>query len=218
MNWYKKAQSKQNFNVWLSNQIQQLTENFSKGMGHYEYYIPKIEEWVKDTNPNLDDFDFNKAAASALAHEHKEYQDWSPEQIKRNMNRFRFKSQRINPDAPNFAVDIRDKSIKIPQRSRKTINDALYDLGNYHTEIPLQSIFDICRKENVIAIQEDGTPWSGFLTGGAECGSEKAKNQNAKFDLAIQGVDGEYVPAENMIILNWCKMQSGKYEIVCYVS
>jgi len=217
MNWYKKASI--TYPVWLAEEIVKLTNNYSKPLpGHYPYYFPKIEKWVKETNPNLNDFDFDKAAASALAYEHDKEPENSPEAIRRNMNAFYADSQSISPDAPNFAVDIRKKGKSIPANIRRKINNAIHDLGNYHQEIPLQNIFDICKQYDIVPLQEDGTVWSGFLIGGKECGSEEAKDQIAHFDLAIRGEGGKYIPANNMICLTWCKMTSGKYEIVCYVS
>ena len=143
---------------------------------------------------------------------------YDPETINKNMDDFHSQSQNHNPDAPDFAVDSRLPMKAIPASVRKSINGRIHDLGNYHTQIPLQDIFDICKDYDVIAIQEDGAKWSGFLVGGGECGSDKAQDQHAEFDLAIK-LDDEFVPAKNNIILTWCVMHgSGRYEIVCYIS
>ena len=134
------------------------------------------------------------------------------------MNRFVAESQNYDPKAKDFAVDIREKGKAISPKIKRSINNAIHDLGNYHIEIPLGKIFDICEQNNVIAIQEDGTQWSGFIMGGAECGSDKARNQVAQFDLAVKQENGFYAMSKNIIWLSWCKMSSNKYEIVCYVS
>jgi hypothetical protein len=82
-------------------------------------------------------------------------------------------------------------------------------------KIPLNDIFDALKQIGVHAVQEDGTPWSGFLTGGAECGSRDAEKQRANLDL-VRTDDG--TPLNNTLVLMWCKMQSGNYEVVSYVS
>jgi hypothetical protein len=125
--------------------------------------------------------------------------------------------QNIDENAQDFMVDIAAKEKSIPSGIKNRINKELNALGNYHVKIPLDKIFDICKRNNVIVVQEDGTPWSGLLSGNAECGSEKAKDQRANFDLAYK-IDGKYIVANNYIVLSWCTMPSGKYEIVCYIS
>ena len=215
MNWYKKASS--NYATWLTEAIRNNTNNFTTPSCCDDKVLDYIEQWFKETNPDTEDLSLYDAARMAISHVNDKQPQNSPEQIRRNMNKFFAESQSVNPDAPDFAVDPRGKSKSIPSNIRKRINNAIHDLGNYHVQIPLQNIFDICKQNGVVALQEDGTPWQGLLAGGAECGTEKARNQNAKFDLAVR-VEGNYVPADNLIVLNWCKMPSGKYEVVCYVS
>jgi hypothetical protein len=102
--------------------------------------------------------------------------------------------------------------VKIPNNVRTKINAKLAPFGKeYFTRIPLEGIFDVLKKEYVQVIDSDGTLWSGFLTG--------AKGRT-EFDLAIlDKTTGEYMPVENsMLILTWYKMDSGRYEVVCYLS
>lgn len=117
----------------------------------------------------------------------------------------------------NNMVDLSLKSHYIPTKNRHNINESIHNLGSYHQQIPLQSIFNILKENNVMPIQEDGTYWNGMLIGGKECGEEGTKDQVANIGLAIE-VNGQYIPCKNSLYLSWCKMPSGKYEIVSYIS
>jgi hypothetical protein len=82
----------------------------------------------------------------------------------------------------------------------------------------LQGIFDALKVEGIVPLQEDGTEWSGFLAGGAECGSDETRHQVANIDLGIQR-DGQLLLVPNTsLYISWCVMQSGKYEVIAYVS
>lgn len=108
------------------------------------------------------------------------------------------------------------KAAAIKASIRKQINDKIHAVtSGYLEKIPLKDIFDILGQYGIQAVQEDGTPWSGFLVGGAECGSEETSKQVVNFDL-IQKDTNE--PLNAAVYLSWCKMPSGKYEVVCYLS
>ena len=226
MNWYKKAQIKTNYTTWLHEQIMKLTNNYSKPlplpfdnqMAEENFKI--LENWVKETTPDLSTMGlleaWNLAYRDSINRRHIKEDPYDPDQIRRNMNRFFADSQNINPKADNFAVDQRKKTKSIPPTIKRRINNAIHDLGNHHNEIPVTEIFEICEQNGVVPLQEDGTYWSGMLLGGAECGSEKARNQYANLELAVL-IEGEYVPSNNALSINWCKMGSGRYEVVCYV-
>jgi hypothetical protein len=85
----------------------------------------------------------------------------------------------------------------------------------YHDQIPLSKIFDVLTKLGYQPVQEDGTPWSGMLVGGAECGSEQARSQVATIDIVRKE---DNATMNNALYLSWCKMPSGRYEIVSYIS
>ena len=161
--------------------------------------------------------------------------EYDPTTINKHMDEFMSTQQQNSTDSDNFAIDLRSKPIAIKPAIRKAMNSKIHDLGNYHVEIPLQQIFDILAEFNTIALQEDGKPWSGMLIGGAECGSDKARDQYANFQLAHKPSDdvymynpfgddsfkmpnGGYKLAKQGLLLTWCKMSSGKYEIVSYVN
>ena len=99
---------------------------------------------------------------------------------------------------------------------KKQANNKIYAItSGYHDKIPLKDIFDALAEIGVHAVQEDGEKWQGMLIGGAECGSDETRNQVAHFDL-VRTIDQSNL--NNSLFLSWCKMQSGKYEIVAYVS
>lgn len=101
---------------------------------------------------------------------------------------------------------------------KSKINRELSALPNYFNEIPLDTIENILEKYGLVILQEDHTAYEGMFLG---------EEGQAQIDLgyiatAHQSDDGEvtfYTPIENgALILTWYKMQSGKYEIVSYVS
>lgn len=83
----------------------------------------------------------------------------------------------------------------------KSVNRELYKLGIYHPEIPLNDIFNVVEKYAGKVVQEDGTPWSGFLLG---------ENGDTYFD--IKGIKNF------RLRLMWYKMPSGNYEITAYIA
>ena len=61
-------------------------------------------------------------------------------------------------------------------------------------------------------LQEDGTPWQGMILG---------REGRASFNLAIDGTEndfGFYTAIENALVMSWYKMQSGRWEVVAYIS
>lgn len=88
----------------------------------------------------------------------------------------------------------------------------------YFDSIPLTQIFAILRKYGVVAVQEDQTEWSGFLVGGRD------KTEQVYFDVAdlsMMDEQGRYpnVYSNTRLALSYYKMpNSGKYEIVTYMT
>ena len=117
----------------------------------------------------------------------------------------------------NIMVDLTQRKVNIPAKNKQNINRSIHNIGSYHQEIPLQTIFDILKDNNIIPIQEDGTYWSGLLIGGKQCGEEGTKDQVALIDLAIN-INEQYIPCKQSLAISWCKMPSGKYEIVAYLT
>ena len=100
----------------------------------------------------------------------------------------------------------------------KKINKEVHKImkKTYFKEIPLQPLFDILKKFNVIVIQEDFTPWSGILTGGVK------ETEQIYFTLAWNEKDernfySQVIP-DAKLALSYYKMPSGKYEVISYVT
>lgn len=87
-----------------------------------------------------------------------------------------------------------------PQTVRNQINRKLSKMDTYQNEIPVTAIFEILRESGVEAVQEDGTPWSGFLCG-----------ESASTAIGLKGLKG-------YLWIGWYKMPSGRYEITSYVA
>jgi len=119
-----------------------------------------------------------------------------------------------------YITEVTRITLKAP--IKKKINKELINLTTpkhktqYFREIPLQDIFDILKKYSVISLQEDNTPWSGFLTG-----------RSAQTYFNIAPIDSEYknngysmyTPYTNAkLALSWYKMESGNYEITTYIT
>ena len=101
-------------------------------------------------------------------------------------------------------------------KEKRQVNIKIHGITTgYHDKIPLQDLFDALAEIGVHAVQEDGTPWKGMLIGGAECGDERTHNQVVNFDL-VRTADNSGL--NNALYLSWCKMPSGRYEVVSYVS
>ncbi len=116
---------------------------------------------------------------------------------------------------------LKKTSSRLPQNIKSQIQKQIYEVTkDYHDQIPLQSMFDVLKSFNIVPLQEDGTLWSGMLIGGAECGSDEVADQIAGFDLAFQDPNqNRFIPINNTLLqIQWCKMPSGKYEVVAYLS
>lgn len=101
---------------------------------------------------------------------------------------------------------------------RSKINREISSLPNYFNEIPINTIEDILEKYGLVILQEDHTAYQGMFLGA----EGRAQIELGYIETANKSDDGEvtfYTPIENAaLILTWYKMQSGKYEIVSYVS
>ena len=141
-----------------------------------------------------------------------------PQEINSNMDEFFTTQQNNDPNAPDFAVDTRNQSIAIAQNIRRAVSKELHQIGNmYHERTPIDDVFDILKRNNLVPLQEDGTRWSGFMMSQGECGSDEANRDPIRIELAIQTSEG-YVPTKNDLIMNICTMPSGKLEFVGYLS
>ena len=112
---------------------------------------------------------------------------------------------------------IEAKRITLNSSIKKKINKDITNLTTpknktkFFDKIPLQTIFDILLKYNIVALQEDFTKWDGFLTGASA---------TVDFDIApISTKEGMvYQPFTNASLrLQWYKMETGRYEITAYI-
>jgi hypothetical protein len=109
----------------------------------------------------------------------------------------------------------RGPSLKAPVR-RKANKEIMQRLGgkSHFPAVPLDEIFDALAVYDIVPVQEDGTRWSGLLTG---------RKGRATIDLApaaSKTPDGIYTPYTNtMLVIEWYKMEdSGSIEVTTYVS
>jgi hypothetical protein len=92
---------------------------------------------------------------------------------------------------------------KLIAKATRQSNIALASMDTYHDCIPTTLLFGILRTNGFEPVQEDGTPWAGIF-----CGHEG----RAVIDLAWAG---EVI---RRLVFTWFKMESGRFEIVGYVS
>jgi len=109
---------------------------------------------------------------------------------------------------------ISQSGLRLPANVRKRLNNRIVDIIKpLQNEIPLSDIDDALRSEGCLLIQEDGTPWSGFLTGREGRTTIEVASINSKNNQNM------YVPFVNtMLVLYWHKMDSGRYETIAYLS
>lgn len=90
----------------------------------------------------------------------------------------------------------------IKQNIKTKINERIATIcSRFHDSIPMESIFLACKAHGYEPLQEDGTPWSGFLCG---------RDGKANIDLSN---------TDSMLVLCWHKFETtGRYEVVSYVS
>ena len=107
---------------------------------------------------------------------------------------------------------------KLTQPIKKKINKVIGQVlkPTYFSSIPLDKVFSATEKFGVIVLQEDQTEWSGLLLGGTD------KTEQVYFQLGWKDtMDSEkryQVIPNAMLALSYYKMQSGKYEVLAYIT
>jgi len=117
----------------------------------------------------------------------------------------------------------RGKLTSIPatpkRRAMKAISNSINGLKD---GVPLDEMFQSLENEGIIAVNEDGTRWSGFLLGRAECGSDDTNDQNVSIDLAMDNRDGTFSMTRSNLYITWCAKYSDNQflglDIVAYVT
>jgi hypothetical protein len=129
-----------------------------------------------------------------------------------------FINERGNPLNAISSDWISKKKMKAGQK--KKLNTQIYKIlkPTYFKSIPLDPIFDMLEKNGVIVIQEDNTPWSGFLVGGVK------RTEYVNFALAwkdememMHGLKAYKAIPNAMLSLSYYKMESGNYEVLGYI-
>ncbi len=109
---------------------------------------------------------------------------------------------------------------KLTQPVIKKINKEIhkYVKDTYYQQIPLDDIFNAMKKFGIVALQEDQTEWDGMLLGGVK------KTEQIYIDLGWADTkdendyDRHEVVPNARLNLSYYKMESGKYEVLAYVS
>jgi hypothetical protein len=102
----------------------------------------------------------------------------------------------------------------IPKKTKNKINKTLGVLSSFHwDDIPLDKIFETLHNEGYYPLQEDHTQWSGFL-----CGREG--RMFLTIGTGIPDHRGIYLETmkNTCLAVSWYKLQSGRYEVITYVS
>jgi Zn-dependent peptidase ImmA (M78 family) len=137
------------------------------------------------------------------------------EDIKRHQDEYYSNSQNVDPDAPDFAVDLRSNGRPCSAQGRSNVQEFLTKLGrSYHDDIPIDSITNALEQNNLLLIQEDGKKWAGFISTQGDCGHDNAP---MVFDLGVDLGNG-YVLCKSQLVMTICTMPSGKLEMVAYLS
>ena len=110
------------------------------------------------------------------------------------------------------AVNEAPKTIKIPQNIKNNVNKKFDVMSKEkYKHIPLKDIFNTLKLSSILPVAEDGTEWEGMLSG---------HEGRQRIDLHYLDMkSGNYLPVNNaMLVITWYRLQSGKFEIVVYVS
>ena len=138
--------------------------------------------------------------------------------MKNLKNRLYEMMERVNPDfaMEGDVIQEANNPTRLDAPTRSKINRELSKLPNYHVGIPLDLIESILEKYGLLILQEDNTAYEGIFTG---------RDGQASIALGYINTANEkdgitfYTPIENsMLIMTWYKMESGRYEIVSYLS
>lgn len=87
------------------------------------------------------------------------------------------------------------------------ISDRLTEeIPSITNNIPVDQIFGILRDYGITPVQEDGTPWSGIFCG-----------QQGRANIDLLDINGEPIEIV-MLRISWYRYETGRYEIITYLS
>lgn len=98
---------------------------------------------------------------------------------------------------------------KLSNFIRNKINDAFSskNFGIYFGKIPFDKIDDILKKYDLMLVQEDGTPWEGIISG-----------ESGKTTIDVARISDNVIMKNTSLFLSWYKMDSGKFELIIYLT
>ena len=97
---------------------------------------------------------------------------------------------------------------------RNRINREISKMDTYHNEIPTDEIWEAIENHGGVVIDEAGERWSGLF-----CGEQGQASMAIVFpEITDTWARSNKVTANMFVHISWYKMDSGRYEIVCYVS
>jgi hypothetical protein len=107
-----------------------------------------------------------------------------------------------------------NKMAVIPKKTKNQMNKVLGVLSSFkYDEIPLDKIFETLHREGYYPLQEDYTPWSGFL-----CGREG--HMFLEIGYGEQDDRGMFttIIKNACLAVSWYKFSNNRYEVLAYVS
>lgn len=120
----------------------------------------------------------------------------------------RFKDFLLEKKALAIPSSIKNKASKDVQK--------VMPPNTYHDHIPLERIFSRLKTHGLVPLDDDNTEWSGILAGK----SGRALIKLAHIDSHYTGAGSvtTFTPYKNALNITWHKMESGKFEIVTYIT
>lgn len=104
----------------------------------------------------------------------------------------------------------------ITPKERRKLNKELRVVlkETYFESIPLDTIFKVAQDQEIELVQEDNTPWDGFLCGdNSDCFFRMGRKIT---EANINGVIVYDLIRNSGLQLSWYKMESGRYEVTGY--
>ena len=128
-----------------------------------------------------------------------------------------FTSRSLIDEIPDEWVS--KKKLKVGDRKKMNAGITRILKPTYFKSIPLDEIFKVLEKNGIVVIQEDQTEWSGLLVGGVRRTEMVNFNLGWKDDYKTEHGSKRYMAIPNaVLVMTYYKMQSGKYEVIAYVS
>jgi hypothetical protein len=103
------------------------------------------------------------------------------------------------------------------QRTKSRLNGNLNEIGRkFHDAIPLDDIFRAIAPGGLQPVDEDGEPWQGILCG--QTGSAKFELLEWVVAHTSFGASRQPRRCDFVLVLDWWRHDTGRYEVNCYLS